>query len=172
MLTWEMGHVVLIRFSTSRAVLLHRNITVWKLQTCSSVRRLYLYCYTALMGTNGALHLLRKCSAPFSFGQCYSWKDSKLGTMFSFNSQTCWKTKEKACFTFHWSQWFLSLFALQITSSPLWQERKSLCLSLHCLLSYMGTELTPSRQGVMHPLCYRAVSAVPSHLNAFLPISW
>lgn len=93
MLTWEMGHVVLIRFSTSRAVLLHRNITIWKLQMCFSVRRLSLYCHSAWTGINGALHLLRKCSAPFSFGQCSSWKDSKLETMFSFNSQTCWKTK-------------------------------------------------------------------------------
>lgn len=150
MLTWEMGHVVLIRFSTSRAVLLHRNITVWKLQTCCSVRRLSLHCYTALMGINGALHLLRKCSAPSSFGQCYSWKDSKLETVFSFNSQTCWKTKEKACLTFHWSQWFVSLFALQITSSPLWQERRA-HLNLYCLHPYMGTELIPMRQGVLHP---------------------
>lgn len=102
-----------------------------------------------------------KCSAPFSFDRCYSWTDSKLETVFSFNSQTCWKTKEKACLTFHWSQWFLSLFALQITSSPLWQERKSLCLSLCCLPpsvgSSMSPELSPLRKGMLLP------SAVPTH---------
>ena len=158
MLTWETGHVVLIRFSTSRAVLLHRNITVWKLQTYFGVGRLCLYCYTALMGINEALHLLRKGSAPFSFDQCYSWKDSKLETMFSFNTQTCWKTKEKACLAFHRSQWFLSLFALQITSSPLWQERKSLCLSLHCLLAHRAvTYRTGIDAALVLPCCFWSV---------------
>lgn len=164
MLTWEEGHVVLIRFTTSRAVLLHRDVTVWKLQTWFSVWRLALYCYTTIMGIIEALHLLRKHSASFGFGQCYSWKDSKLETMFFFSIvKTRWKTKETACLTFHWSQWFLSLFAVQITSSPLWQERKSLCLSLHCLLSYKGTELTPSRQGMMRSLCYYYVAPAVSN---------
>lgn len=162
MLTWEMGHVVLIRFSTSRAVLLHRNITVGKLQTCFSVRRLSLHCYTALMGIHEALHLLRKCSAPSSFGQCYSWKDSKLETVFSFNSQTCWKTKGKACLTFHWSQWFLSLFALQITSSPLWQERRArLKSALSALVNGYWSHTYEAGSAAL--FSHRAASAVSSH---------
>lgn len=166
MLTWEMGHVVVIRFSTSRAALWHRNITVWKLQTCFSVRRLPLSCYRALTGISGALHLLRKCSAPFSFSWCYGWKDSKLETMFSCNSQTCWKTKGKACLTFHWSQWFLSLFALQITSSPLWQKgRACVQVCVVCFHTWLLSSHLSDREWCT--LC--AVSAVS--VNAFLPVS-
>lgn len=122
------------------------------------------------MGTNGVLHLPRKSSAPFCFGQYYSWRGSKLETVFSFNSQTSWKTKEKECLTFHWSQWFLSLFALYVTSVLFGRKGRacdwvgSVCFHPRVRSSPLSSGGRCSLRGAMGFCCVQS-------LSAFLPIS-